>query len=77
MSKMTHFWTDFGMFRGAFISITHYLIDFSEGKKNQNEVIHVVPSALAIMTEADFLSVRSVSKVNKFVVFLCTDYDRI
>ena len=36
---MTHFWADFAIFRGAFFSITHYFLDFSEGKNNnQNEV---------------------------------------
>ena len=38
LSKMTHFWADFARFRGAFFSITHYLLEFSGKNKIKNEV---------------------------------------
>ena len=50
---MTHFWADFARFRGAFFSITHYFLDFSEGKK-KIEMRYAIPSALAITAAVDF-----------------------
>ena len=59
LSKMTLFWADFARFRGAFFSVTHYLI-LVKGKKI---IRSVIPSALAIMAEVDFFSFRGISKV--------------
>ena len=43
-------------FWGAFFPVTHYLLDFSEGNiKHQTIIRYVIPSALAIITELDFL----------------------
>ena len=57
---MAHFGAHFARLWGAFLSITHYVLHFSEGKK-QNNIRNVI-SALVITAAVDFFSVRSVSK---------------
>ena len=59
LSKGTYFWADVARFRGAFFSITHYLLDFSEGK--YIKMRNVILSDLVIMAQVEFFG---------FIVFL-------